>query len=1201
MVFHRRLREIIDGIVDRFRRSDEVVHTPSRFIDLAPTDDADAAGVYSDALLYATRNPRVSNIALTGPYGSGKSSIIKSFIKRHKPHVLQISLASFLPEATATGGEVTKQEIERSILQQMLYGANANQLPHSRFQRIKSPGRWSALLTLYAILGLAACWHLFQNRDGIIDGRYFLPLTRDNWRNFVWFALGSSFLWVTLHQLHKASFGVSLKSISLKDIQIMPAAVTQESILNRHLDEIIYFFQSTRYDLVVIEDLDRFNNTDIFVTLREINSLINENAGVKRTIRFLYALRDDMFANTDRTKFFEFIVPVIPIINSSNSIDMVLEQGKRLSLDGRLNRQFLREVSRYLNDLRLIQNIFNEYAVYVANLETDGENVLDANKLLAVLIYKNVFPRDFEDLHRSRGNLWQILDRHKDLIVSGEAACKAQIEHFEQLLEVAERQVPADLLELRRIYAMALVEKLPSHPTHVAAQSQSWVEIASLAKSDAFDEIITSQNIKCLYAQSYQQTVAITTLQSEVDALRTYQQRKGEIAHRAVEFKASTARLLRELRAKSAGLRAAKFNEIIQLGAQGLDDLFTEFGDSAALARFLILEGHLDDTYYQYTSLFHSGRLSPNDNKYLIQIRGFVNPEPVFQIDNPKEVVAAMRDEDFRQNYVLNVKIVDCLLGDPTAYAPQVAKMLDHLASRFEHCEEFFSSYYATGTKVPELVSGMVRNWTGFIPAIIVGSRRLNHVAQVIAHLPDRTLQTLPETYPGISQFVSDHLPQILALGIDFDPSRLKALDIEMTKLQSVERFPGTARFLFEEGLYKLTVDNLEFIFQTVLGTSNADALRTRHHTTVLETADDALTSRIEDSFADYVKDVLLKLPHNTLESLAAVKSIIGREDVDFDDRSAFLRQQTALLPDITDAPDRFHTVLFQLGRIDPTWKNCLGFLGGETFDADSLTAFLNLAHVAAALSTQDIPNDDESHVLRRFIIDNNELEDAAYHSYVRGLSRPFKKFPSALGPEKLTILINEGKIVFSKESLDFLEDRHDLQLRFVVRNLEQYLADPATFDLAEDFREELLGQDIRDSYRLAIIQSMDLTLLAGFPERAGIAGRILDRTDADTSALDASAARAVILHSSPTPVQISLLNKCQGVLSDEDVREILTMLPAPFSEIRKGYAKPRIDKNERNLTLVKWLDRRNIISSWGETVFGDGIRINLYRRDGNP
>src|SRR3546814_5929365 len=37
----------------------------------------------------------------------------------------------------------SRQEIERSILQQMLYGADANRLPLSRFKRIRSPGFWS--------------------------------------------------------------------------------------------------------------------------------------------------------------------------------------------------------------------------------------------------------------------------------------------------------------------------------------------------------------------------------------------------------------------------------------------------------------------------------------------------------------------------------------------------------------------------------------------------------------------------------------------------------------------------------------------------------------------------------------------------------------------------------------------------------------------------------------------------------------------------------------------------------------------------------------------------------------------------------------------------------------------------------------------------------------------------------------------------
>ncbi|MEO0797321.1 MAG: ATP-binding protein, partial [Verrucomicrobiota bacterium] len=200
----------------------------SAYVDLAPTDKADETGIYTGALLEATRNKNVFNIALTGPYGSGKSSIIKTFLNRYrkllflKKPVLQISLAAFLPEADATGGKVSKQEIERSILQQMLYGADANKLPLSRFKRIQSPKWWAWIVSLFIILGIAACWHLIQQRAELLDGSFFKPFDETNWFNLTCFTIGFLFVWKTLHHIYIKSFGVSLKSISLKNIEITP-------------------------------------------------------------------------------------------------------------------------------------------------------------------------------------------------------------------------------------------------------------------------------------------------------------------------------------------------------------------------------------------------------------------------------------------------------------------------------------------------------------------------------------------------------------------------------------------------------------------------------------------------------------------------------------------------------------------------------------------------------------------------------------------------------------------------------------------------------------------------------------------------------------------------------------------------------------------------------------------------------------------
>lgn len=1192
------LNRIIAGALAWLRPSDQPAEAPSSFVDLAPTDEADNAGIYSKALLFATRNPKVLNIALTGPYGSGKSSIIKAFLKRHRPDVLQISLAAFLPEATADGSRVTKQEIERSILQQMLYGASADQVPFSRFKRIKSPGRWSLAFSLYVILGVVACWHLFRKRDDVISGKFLLPFSLDNWPNLLWFALGASFLLFVVQQAYKASFGVSLKSISLKDIEITPAAVSQESILNRHLDEIIYFFQSTSYDLVVIEDLDRFNNPEIFVTLREINALVNANVGVRRTVRFLYALRDDMFVNTDRTKFFEFIVPVVPIINSSNAIDKVLEQGRRLSLDSRLNRQFLREVSRYLNDLRLIQNIFNEYAIYVANLETDGDNVLDANKLLAILIYKNVFPRDFEELHRGRGKLAQILGRHGEFIAGGEREYRAAIERIEHEIEAAERQVPADLLDLRRIYAMAILERLPSHAGHISSPSHGLIELGSISKDGSFDQIIELKNLSFRNVNGYQQTIDISGLQAEVDSVRTYVQRKNEIERRAADSKSAASRRLRVLRTKSTALRFAKFNEVARLNEEGLADLFDAFGDNADLARFLVLEGHLDDSYYQYTSLFHSGRLSPNDNKFLIQIRGFTNPGPDFQIDNPKEVIAAMRDDDSRQRYVLNVKLVDCLLGDELAYPMQVAGMFAHMASGFEGCGAFFTSYYAAGAEVPRLVAGLVASWPDFVPTILADSAHLPHVGQVAANLPGPELRALASEYPELPSFLSENLARVLALGIDIEPPSLEALDIEARDLASLEIFPAITRFLFEQGRYALAVENLEFIFRVMLGVADLDSLRAQNLTTVNRIDNPALSSRIERDFPGYLKNVLLRLEGNTRESAATIVSVLSREDVDPDELSSFLGRQIHVIPVLDDVPSRFHSLALQLGRIEPTWANCLSYMRSDDFDAGVLTSFLETPPALAALPRDAIPVDEEAAVLRQLLVENDALRDETYRTYVRALPSAFRKFPDGLAPAKLRILIDESRVVFTTENVEAIEGRTDLQLLFVARNIDIYLEGQAEYPLDDDFRELLLKENIGDSRKLAVVRAMDLGSLSDRARRAELVGAILDRTGANVGALEADAARAVILNSRPTSVQISLFNKCQGVLSDSDVREILAALSAPYSEIKTGYHAPIIDKTGVNLELVKWLDTRNIISSWRETVFGDAIRVNLYRRD---
>ncbi|MFP3360137.1 NTPase, partial [Planococcus sp. SIMBA_143] len=91
-------------------------------------------------------------------------------------------------------------------------------------------------------------------------------------------------------------------------------------------------------------------------------------------------INDTIDFSKNRTKFFDFIIPVIPIINSSNSIDKLSEKIDKLAYSDKIDRSFLNDVTIYIDDMRILKNVFNEFIIYKDKL---GGIDLDLNKLLA--------------------------------------------------------------------------------------------------------------------------------------------------------------------------------------------------------------------------------------------------------------------------------------------------------------------------------------------------------------------------------------------------------------------------------------------------------------------------------------------------------------------------------------------------------------------------------------------------------------------------------------------------------------------------------------------------------------------------------------------------------------------------------------------------------------------------------------------------
>ncbi|TFD65586.1 hypothetical protein [Cryobacterium sp. Hb1] len=398
---------------------------------LAPEYVSENHQSYVARLNAAVKDPRNKNIALTGRYGAGKSSILDRFLQEQeqKPkkrwrkwptadqepsrRALRISINTLGPD----DGEDLTNRIQKELVKQLVYRAEPGKLRTSRFARKPELKLWRAAIDAFAVTAVIVglLWLFGVRPDPSSFG------TDTEWFTMLVFTL-LVFVscWVLRWVLGRrtvSQFSTGGASIAFEE--------KTDSYFDKYLDELVAFFEATEPDLVIFEDLDRFSDPQIFDSLRELNTLVNASSHwqgrADRPVRFIYAIKDSLFEKlgnersekdaagkeggdgngvepgnhldasgaftappripkndaaaiaverANRTKFFEIVIPVVPFLSHSNARDLfgdVLE-GLNLPAGTVISRGLIDIVARHTTDMRLMINIGNEFVVYAERL-----------------------------------------------------------------------------------------------------------------------------------------------------------------------------------------------------------------------------------------------------------------------------------------------------------------------------------------------------------------------------------------------------------------------------------------------------------------------------------------------------------------------------------------------------------------------------------------------------------------------------------------------------------------------------------------------------------------------------------------------------------------------------------------------------------------------------------------------------------------
>jgi hypothetical protein len=1179
---------------------------PANFVDLTPIKGADEDHVYSDALNYALSVPTVNNIALTGPFGAGKSSIIRTFESENPGYqFLNISLAAFHDPEQSTVREgrepklagVDQKLVEKSILQQMLYGANANELPYSRFKRIETPSHpiLKAMFVVVWTILVAGVWWLrteIKEEDvaswagAIVTGVLFgLPV-------------------VMMADLYRASFRLSLKKLSLKNAEIETAEVSGDSIFNRHLDEIIYFFQTTRYDVVVIEDLDRFGDPSIFVKLREINALINTNAQTKRSVRFLYAIRDDMFTQENRAKFFDFVIPVIPVINFSNSFEKFCQRAKALQLAAPIDIDLIRSVSLQVNDLRLINNLFNEFTIYQRRLDSPS---LDSSKLFAMIVYKNVYPSDFEGLHYGKGCLFNVCAKRTEWIAKETAKRRTEIAFIRERIDHSKEQHLKSSKELRALYLWHIVKGVRRviHGLHINNEVKTLDE---MLHPDTFKLLQGQQNIQITTDHSHYSNQhsnfpinkSFKVIEDEVNPHNGFDERLQALTDRSEETRKHFAATILKLEREIAEMPLLSLAALLESQDSPIE---LEGLAGPELLLSLLRDGYIDENYFLYTSNFHEGSQTRQDRDFLLAIRNRADADPSRLVDTPREVCSAMRHEDFRRPHVLNVSLFDYFLEDIVSHKQRLDSAMGFIAENAEAAERFISTYCGSGKRVGELMKWICAGWEGFSAMAIDSPSSPLLISKMLIHAEKSDVISKQNNGGVLMTHLSSHTSHIYSSDVPAPTnfSLLKSLDVQVCDLESIAQNEDLFTYCVDNSLFAMNSANMVYAV-TVLASRAGVAVNpdNANYTGVRLIAHEGLASAVLARLSEYVDEVLLKLPENVAENPDAIVALLSSGNLTDDQKVRIVGKQNHVFESFEEIPEPLWEIMISNGKVRINWPNLIDCVNSERVSSAACDAVISTEehmHLLSktALSASDMSDEDQGS-MAEFLVQNDRIPDAAYSRLIKVVDYEYDDFPAPLTTAKRTALAREKNVVLGEKSFTTATGEPEVIATLVEQSFGKYVENKEEFAIDDAVRHLLLKSELHHEHKIEICYDVTAQGLANQPELQGLMANVLSQNNFDVARLSEEVLLAVIAGAPDDDSRIAIFLPAVSVWSEDSVMKALQLLPEPYADIANYGKRPKIKRTDLNEQLAKRLDKRGFVSSltWLETA----IQINTKRQE---
>lgn len=1055
------------------------------FEKLTPDKDADIS-VYEEAIEFVFDNSDVTNIAISGAYGAGKSSVIESYEKKHDDkNFLHISLAHFEPtERNESEDSVKETTLEGKILNQLIHQIPVDRIPQTNFRVKKDVGRRNIIIItilLYVLLGsitFISMSNKIQNWvDALCDGRLKSLLaifTNDFTVFFAAIALaGSAFICIynavkiqkNKNLFHKVTVqGNTIEIFENKD----------ESYFDKYLNEVLYLFEQVEADVIVFEDMDRFNSNVIFERLREVNNLVNVHKYNKfknkkrhklinkifrrkekqyKPLRFFYLLRDDVFVTKDRTKFFDYIIPIVPVLDGTNSYDQFIRHLKQGNILEKFDSTFLQRLALYIDDMRVLKNVYNEFLVYMYRLNNTD---LNWNKMLAIIVYKNIFPRDFCNLQLGKGYVHELFEQKENLSKETIGKLEEEKQLIQEKITYINKENLTDVQELNDAYE-AKYNRLPRDSWYNQLTQEGRKEKDKLEKEkEKRIEVIDNRN----KGMMTELEVKLQDIEQRISATKT--------------------KLLSELITRD---NTDSIFMIKSINPIGEENQYNEIkgSDYLELLKFLISNGYIDETYNDYMTYFYEDSLSAHDKMFLRRITDKKGSDYEYSLKDVEKVLSSpvLRVVDFYEEETLNFNLLKGLLVNQEN--PKYQKYLSALIKQMKDNKdtEFISKFYDSTQFDKTFIIKLNEQWTDFFSYIAVN--KILPLKQIrgfsldsLCLLDENKIQDI-NVEGCLTDYISNQSDYLNIQNPDVAKiiSQFCILGVKLKKIEIDTANKDLIVGVYENNLYELTFENIKLMIKSMYGEYDSYNIEHRNYTVIQGKSESPLAKYIAENINRYANEYLKNCNGYIEDSEDVAIKFINDENVLGDIQEKYVNVLKTVISDISVIQNKkLWNEMLDKRIIKKTVPNIIHYYTEYCCDSQ-LIKFIN--ECDAGMDYSHIENEFGGEIARQFfdsVAVNNEIKTSRYQEILCNMGYGYDVYDTYdISDDKMEVLIKKDVIEMNNVGLEYIRNHYKKYTAlYIDENIEAYLRIITSDNFSYEEALHILGMEIGDKEKIDLL-----------------------------------------------------------------------------------------------------------------------------------